>query len=69
MSVLISSPRRTERAVQRRRRVRVGPGVRDAAPTAVASGENLDMIFDKLELAHATGYNRRIPAILRYLES
>ncbi|MFD9193810.1 response regulator [Streptomyces phaeochromogenes] len=31
--------------------------------------KNLNMIFDKLELAHATGYNRRILAVLRYLES
>ncbi|WP_326763066.1 response regulator transcription factor [Streptomyces phaeochromogenes] len=31
--------------------------------------KNLTMIFDKLELAHATGYNRRILAVLRYLES
>ncbi|MEV5581550.1 response regulator transcription factor [Streptomyces parvus] len=31
--------------------------------------KNLNMIFDKLELAQATGYNRRILAVLRYLES
>ncbi|MBZ6092768.1 MULTISPECIES: response regulator [Streptomyces] len=31
--------------------------------------KNLNMIFDKLELVHATGYNRRILAVLRYLES
>ncbi|WP_433344012.1 response regulator [Streptomyces sp. CA-253872] len=31
--------------------------------------KNLNMIFDKLELIHATGYNRRILAVLRYLES
>ncbi|NEB09667.1 response regulator transcription factor [Streptomyces coelicoflavus] len=31
--------------------------------------KNLNMIFDKLELAHTTGYNRRILAVLRYLES
>ncbi|CAM5560577.1 Response regulator transcription factor OS=Streptomyces tendae OX=1932 GN=GUR47_35295 PE=4 SV=1 [Streptomyces tendae] len=31
--------------------------------------KNLNMIFDKLELAHASGYNRRILAVLRYLES
>ncbi|KOU11748.1 MULTISPECIES: response regulator [Streptomyces] len=31
--------------------------------------KNLNMIFDKLELGHATGYNRRILAVLRYLES
>ncbi|WP_020119332.1 response regulator transcription factor [Streptomyces canus] len=31
--------------------------------------KNLNAIFDKLDLAHATGYNRRILAVLRYLES
>ncbi|GAA2454951.1 response regulator transcription factor [Streptomyces macrosporus] len=31
--------------------------------------KNLNTIFDKLELAHTTGYNRRILAVLRYLES
>ncbi|GAA2479593.1 response regulator transcription factor [Streptomyces thermolineatus] len=31
--------------------------------------KNLNAIFDKLELPHATGYNRRILAVLRYLES
>ncbi|MFJ6075237.1 response regulator [Streptomyces sp. NPDC093065] len=31
--------------------------------------KNLNMIFDKLELGHTTGYNRRILAVLRYLES
>ncbi|MEU2721914.1 response regulator transcription factor [Streptomyces smyrnaeus] len=31
--------------------------------------KHLNMIFDKLELVHATGYNRRILAVLRYLES
>ncbi|MFI6059170.1 response regulator [Streptomyces sp. NPDC051286] len=31
--------------------------------------KNLNAIFDKLELAHAAGYNRRILAVLRYLES
>jgi hypothetical protein len=31
--------------------------------------KNLNAIFDKLELAHTTGYNRRILAVLRYLES
>jgi DNA-binding NarL/FixJ family response regulator len=31
--------------------------------------KNLNTIFDKLELAHASGYNRRILAVLRYLES
>ncbi|MDH6453861.1 hypothetical protein RKD27_001971 [Streptomyces sp. SAI-126] len=31
--------------------------------------KNLNTIFDKLELAHATGCNRRILAVLRYLES
>ncbi|MEW2491399.1 response regulator transcription factor [Streptomyces sp. NPDC048411] len=31
--------------------------------------KNLNTIFDKLELAHAAGYNRRILAVLRYLES
>lgn len=31
--------------------------------------KNLNMIFDKLGLVHATGYNRRILAVLRYLES
>jgi DNA-binding NarL/FixJ family response regulator len=31
--------------------------------------KNLNTIFDKLELAHAGGYNRRILAVLRYLES
>lgn len=31
--------------------------------------KNLNTVFDKLELPHATGYNRRILAVLRYLES
>ncbi|MGP3999365.1 response regulator [Streptomyces sp. 8N706] len=31
--------------------------------------KNLNTIFDKLELAHTTGYSRRILAVLRYLES
>jgi DNA-binding NarL/FixJ family response regulator/signal transduction histidine kinase len=31
--------------------------------------KNLNAIFDKLELPHATGYNRRILAVLRFLES
>jgi DNA-binding NarL/FixJ family response regulator len=31
--------------------------------------KNLNAIFDKLELSHTTGYNRRILAVLRYLES
>jgi len=31
--------------------------------------KNLNTIFDKLELPHTTGYNRRILAVLRYLES
>lgn len=31
--------------------------------------KNLNAIFDKLELAQTTGYNRRILAVLRYLES
>lgn len=31
--------------------------------------KHLNSIFDKLELAHTTGYNRRILAVLRYLES
>lgn len=31
--------------------------------------KNLNNVFDKLELPHATGYNRRILAVLRYLES
>lgn len=31
--------------------------------------KNLNAVFDKLELAHTTGYNRRILAVLRYLES
>ncbi|MFM9368508.1 response regulator [Streptomyces sp. Da 82-17] len=31
--------------------------------------KNLNAIFDKLELPHTTGYNRRILAVLRYLES
>ncbi|MEU5629531.1 MULTISPECIES: response regulator transcription factor [Streptomyces] len=31
--------------------------------------KHLNMIFDKLELVHASGYNRRILAVLRYLES
>lgn len=30
--------------------------------------KNLNMIFDKLELSRTTGYNRRILAVLRYLE-
>ncbi|MEV0785987.1 response regulator transcription factor [Streptomyces sp. NPDC050423] len=31
--------------------------------------KNLNAIFDKLELPRTTGYNRRILAVLRYLES
>lgn len=31
--------------------------------------KNLNTVFDKLGLARATGYNRRILAVLRYLES
>ncbi|MFH8936596.1 response regulator transcription factor [Streptomyces griseosporeus] len=31
--------------------------------------KNLNAIFDKLDLSHATGYNRRILAVLKYLES
>ncbi|MBM7089329.1 response regulator transcription factor [Streptomyces sp. S12] len=31
--------------------------------------KNLNAVFDKLELPRATGYNRRILAVLRYLES
>ncbi|MFJ9406691.1 response regulator [Streptomyces sp. NPDC101393] len=31
--------------------------------------KNLNMIFEKLELSHTTGYSRRILAVLRYLES
>lgn len=31
--------------------------------------KNLNMIFDKLELPRTTGYNRRILAVLRYLEA
>ncbi|MFD0042657.1 response regulator [Streptomyces anulatus] len=31
--------------------------------------KNLNMIFDKLELSRTTGYNRRILAVLRYLEA
>ncbi|MBZ6140597.1 MULTISPECIES: response regulator transcription factor [Streptomyces] len=31
--------------------------------------KNLSAVFDKLDLAHADGYNRRILAVLRYLES
>lgn len=31
--------------------------------------KNLNMIFDKLDLSHTTGYSRRILAVLRYLES
>ncbi|MFI0789863.1 response regulator [Streptomyces lydicus] len=31
--------------------------------------KNLNTIFDKLELARTSGYNRRILAVLRYLES
>ncbi|ANS66686.1 regulatory protein C [Streptomyces lincolnensis] len=31
--------------------------------------KHLNSIFDKLGLAHTTGYNRRILAVLRYLES
>ncbi len=31
--------------------------------------KNLNAVFDKLELARTTGYNRRILAVLRYLES
>ncbi|MFF5157926.1 response regulator [Streptomyces sp. NPDC000348] len=31
--------------------------------------KNLNAVFDKLDLPHATGCNRRILAVLRYLES
>ncbi|MEV7617728.1 response regulator transcription factor [Streptomyces sp. NPDC089799] len=31
--------------------------------------KNLNAVFDKLELAHTTDYNRRVLAVLRYLES
>ncbi|MFF2012676.1 response regulator [Streptomyces sp. NPDC058195] len=31
--------------------------------------KNLNAVFDKLELTRTTGYNRRILAVLRYLES
>ncbi|MFI5533424.1 response regulator [Kitasatospora sp. NPDC051853] len=31
--------------------------------------KNLNAVFEKLELAHATGYSRRILAVLRYLEA
>ncbi|MEW1929788.1 response regulator transcription factor [Streptomyces sp. NPDC088360] len=31
--------------------------------------KNLNMIFDKLDLSHTTGYSRRVLAVLRYLES
>ncbi|WP_407547497.1 response regulator transcription factor [Streptomyces sp. Pv4-95] len=31
--------------------------------------KNLNMIFEKLELSHTTGYSRRVLAVLRYLES
>ncbi|WP_210574113.1 response regulator transcription factor [Streptomyces sp. GESEQ-4] len=31
--------------------------------------KNLNAIFDKLELSRTTGYNRRILAVLRYLEA
>lgn len=31
--------------------------------------KNLNAVFDKLELAHTTGYNRRVLAVLRYLEA
>ncbi|GHB11357.1 response regulator [Streptomyces termitum] len=31
--------------------------------------KNLNTVFDKLELPRTTGYNRRILAVLRYLES
>lgn len=31
--------------------------------------KNIHAVFDKLELPHSTGYNRRILAALRYLES
>ncbi|WP_432057618.1 response regulator transcription factor [Streptomyces sp. bgisy022] len=31
--------------------------------------KNLNAVFDKLDLPRATGYNRRILAVLRYLES
>ncbi|GAA3486900.1 MULTISPECIES: response regulator transcription factor [Streptomyces] len=31
--------------------------------------KNLNAVFDKLELSRTTGYNRRILAVLRYLES
>lgn len=29
----------------------------------------MNAIFDKLELAHATGFSRRVLAVLRYLGS
>jgi DNA-binding NarL/FixJ family response regulator len=31
--------------------------------------KNLNTVFDKLDLTRTTGYNRRILAVLRYLES
>ncbi|OKJ03798.1 LuxR family transcriptional regulator [Streptomyces sp. CB01249] len=31
--------------------------------------KNLNTVFDKLGLAHTTGYNRRVLAVLRYLEA
>ncbi|MFF2192081.1 response regulator [Streptomyces sp. NPDC058157] len=31
--------------------------------------KNLNTVFDKLELSHTTDYNRRVLAVLRYLES
>ncbi|MFE6161648.1 response regulator [Streptomyces sp. NPDC056486] len=31
--------------------------------------KHLNMIFDKLNLSHTTGYSRRVLAVLRYLES
>ncbi|MEU2435314.1 response regulator [Streptomyces rubradiris] len=31
--------------------------------------KNLNAVFDKLDLSHTTGYNRRILAVLRYLQS
>lgn len=31
--------------------------------------KNLHAVFDKFGLSHTTGYSRRVPAVLRYLES
>lgn len=36
---------------------------------AYAAQKNLTTVFDKLGLAHTTGYNRRILAVLRCLEA